>query len=105
MVTLSARARNRLNAIRRYIARAGYPETGLRFSKTLARYALKLGPVAESIRVFYVSPRTDYEYRSIPYRKYRIIYTIQGERVIIVDFFHGARSQRSLERSLESFRP
>ena len=67
--------------------------------------ARSLGPVAESIRVFYVSPRTDYEYRSIPYRKYRIIYTVQGERVIIVDFFHGARSQRSLERSLENFQP
>ena len=97
MVTLSARARGSLNEVRRYIAKAGYPQTGLRFTKMLARYALDLGPVAESIHVSYVSSQTGHAYRSVPHREYRIVYTVQGERVIIVDFFHGARSQRSLE--------
>ena len=64
-----------------------------------------MGPVAPSILVFYVSAITGYGYRSIAHRGHRIVYTIIGERVIIVDFFHHARSTASMRRSLDDFCP
>ncbi len=58
----------------------------------------------QPLRVFYVSKLTGYQYRQITHRGYCIVYTIQGERVMVVDFFYGGRSVRSLERNLEEFR-
>ncbi len=77
--------------------------TAAAFVEKLLAYALALGPAAPTLRVFYVSKLTGYQYRQITHRGYRIVYTIQGERVIIVDFFYGGRTLGSLKRSLRGF--
>ena len=105
MVELSLRAADRLADIEDYIANEGYPDTAERFVTALQVKAFSPGPVAPSIAVFYVSSVTGYAYQSFAHRGYRIVYTIIDERVIIVDFFHHARSTASMHRSLDGFRP
>ncbi len=104
IVDISDRADASLDDIAAYIElKTGFPRRAARFVAKLADKARSLGPVAPTLRVFYVSPLTDYRYRQITHRGYRIVYTIQAERVIVVDFFHGARTLGSLKRSLRGF--
>ena len=105
-VEVSARASERLEDIATYITvETGFPRRAAKFVAALLRKARALGVVAPSIGVFYTSSVTSSEFRAFAHRGYRIIYAIIDERVIIVDFFHHARSTASMHRSLDGFRP
>ena len=105
LVEFSDRAVARLQEIEDYIAERGHPHTAVAFVGALVQQASALGPVAESLRAFYVSPATGYAYRSFPHRGYRIVYVALDERVIVVDLFHGSRSPDGLMASLSAYEP
>lgn len=106
VVTLSDRADRRLDDIASYIEeRTGFPRRAARFAARLSKAALGLGNIAPSRQVFYVSAVTGYAFCDFPYRGYRIIFTIEQDLVIIIDFFDTAQGEGFLMRSLEGFRP
>lgn len=105
MATLSTQARDRLDAIRGYIAGQGSPINAIRFTEALLAEAYARAGVIGAFAVFYTSPATGYAFRQLPYRNHLIVYCVVAERVIAVDFYHGARSQAAMEEDLLNFRP
>lgn len=106
-VDFTDRADRRLEEIYEYIAEAsGYPRRSASFVADLSRRSLELPLFAGVLSGFYTDPATGAIFVRIPYKRYFIVYTQPtSNRIIVVDFWHQARSLAALKRSLHDFDP
>ncbi len=104
-VSFDSRAELSLEAIQQFITKAGSLLTAKRVADSLAQKAMALDSVGSALIIFYTSPATDYEYRSLSHKSHRIVFTVLPQRIVVVDFFSGRRDLASLKESLQNFLP
>jgi toxin ParE1/3/4 len=82
-----------LAAIHDYIARDS-PHYARRF---VERLLAAVEPLASFAHLGRVTPEGDGRHRELLVRPYRIIYRLEGERILIVTVVHGSRDLAALE--------